>query len=258
MQVSEIGGPILACEPSIAEELKATHPEVAMQQIGTGLCLIPIQYETDAILASVGSKGHAVSPRFLDRFYICTSDNGAHRQRLLEQFFDYLAPIYLELVDSTRNQDNISNLLDIIASFICLLPGSLVIDLGCGVGLSRDVAVRKGVSIIGVDPCPNMRQVSLRRGLSVWGPGELARQPANSIDAAFASYVFHLVPGTGLLSLLWARLKNGAVLAANFHKQQGLQQFEDSMATLGGVALAITDFDDRSPHGAYRAFVKRQ
>jgi hypothetical protein len=101
-----------------------------------------------------------------------------------------------------------------------------------------------------------MRHLAKLNGLAVWGPGDVARLPPNALQAAFASYVFHLIPESGLLRLTWHRLKSGGIVVANFHKQQGIAQFETTMQTLGGIPIALNAALTTTRHGQYLAYKK--
>src|SRR5208282_6225038 len=138
------------------------------------------------------------------------------RQELIDEFFELIGDDYESLVDTNRNVENIRNLLRILASISKRLDGSMILDYGAGTGLALKPAAEFNVQLIGIERSPVMSRRAIARGMTVWTPGELARQPRESLPNAFASYVFHLLPHTNGLRLLWSRLRPGSALAANF------------------------------------------
>jgi len=196
--------------------------------------------------------------RYLDRFYVCVRPHDTHRrQRILDILFDCAAPEYEQLINPNQNRENIFQLLAALEAACGPLAGKLVIDFGCGVGLSKQAAQEFGVRLVGFDRCPRMRKQANAHGLEVWGPRHLAVAPKNSIDAAFCSYLFHLLPDLGSLRLLWLRLRVGGALAANFHKGRGLDRVADAFGAtasehnIEGPQLMFA-------HGLYRLFIRSQ
>lgn len=252
MQVSDLGAEIVVCSDKIASQLCQKVNGVTVFREWPGLSFVDASGEIDAIAAMSAELSIQLSPRFMDRFYVCAGCNADDRQELLDRFFNVIAPVYSQLVDAWRNAENVGILLNAINRLIEPGKDRLIVDFGCGVGLPHEAA---DATVVGVDPCPNMRALAENGGMSVWGPAELAQQPANSVDAAFASYVFHLLPSLGLFELLWNRMRTGGVFVANFHKGQGIHSFEDVVARLGGRAVDFKWPNDAC-HGEYRAVAK--
>lgn len=195
--------------------------------------------------------------RHLDKFYLLTPDESySVRQQLLDSFFGLIASNYESLIDIERNKENIKNLISILQQSLDQLSRAKIIDYGCGTGLSLRVRESANVELIGVDSCPTMRQIAALRGMIVWSPGQLAQQPKDSLDGAFASYVFHLCPHTAGLRLLWSRLRYGGVFVANFHKGEGVKNVKQCIAELGGVSLALSSSLSEK-HGLYLAYLKQ-
>ncbi|UVT22064.1 MAG: methyltransferase domain-containing protein [Nitrospira sp.] len=178
------------------------------------------------------------------------------RQKLLDEFFSFIARDYESLIDRDRNIDNIRNLLDFAKQYVPLLAQATIIDYGCGTGLSHLVAEELHLNIIGLDRCPSMRAIAFHRGMKVWNPGDLARQPNNSLDVSLASYVFHLLPDTKGLELLWERIRPGGVLVANFHKDAGKHLVRHCLEEKGCMAVKLLAPYGSERHGPYFAFVK--
>lgn len=195
--------------------------------------------------------------RILDRFYLCvpTFDEGK-RQALIDNFFELIGESYDSLVDVKRNVSNIRNLIYILQDVVGPLNGREIIDYGCGSGLSLEIASEFNVAIIGYDRCHMMRQRAASRGMRVWGPGELAQRPEGSVLGAFASYVFHLLPHTGGLELLWSRLNSRGALVANFHKGLGIELVNDCMRSRGARIFQPAAGTAEELHGPNFVYVK--
>ena len=254
MQVSDLSGNEIVCTVDLSQALVRAVPGLAILHSDDQVAIVSMANKSDEIAAYLSATGHRLSPRFMDRFFIELNEADDVRQSLLTGFFNVLAPLYRELVDVDRNLENIETLMRIIKERITVQAGRPIVDLGCGIGLSREVALRLGLSVVGVDPCPRMRQLAEINGLAVWSPGDVARLPPSSLQAAFASYVFHLIPESGLLRLIWQRIESGGVLVANFHKQQGIAQFEANMCNLGGISIELASSLASTRHGHYLAF----
>lgn len=253
MQVFERDSHILVIDQALSARLE-DHPLTnACLFSNTDICLFDVaahlvEMET---LSSVHSAD--VTPRYMDRFYFAFGDNSDARQELLTAFFDLIADQYNQLINKERNADNICRLLKSIEELSGTLSGLRILDFGCGVGLSHDIARAMSCDLIGFDICPNMRAAAESRGMVVWGPHELTAQPHRSLDAIFASYVFHLRPSTGSIRLAWSRLRTGGLLVANLHKNKGSDVLFPCMKELGAKELTVGSSE---AHGKYVAFAK--
>ena len=254
MRASELRRNTFVCTDSLSESLHKSGFKTLAQKAGFRFLIAsePLEIAVERIC----NLGYTVSPRYMDHFIICFPKDPTDRQRLLESFFDSIAPLYCDLIDKSRNLENVRVLLRKILDLGVDQTAGLIIDFGCGVGLSVEVARAMGVSIIGFDPCPMMRKAAQGKGLRVFSAGDLASCPNETLDAGFASYVFHLLPSFGSFELLWARLKPEGVFVANFHKDEGVEAFEDVVVRLGGKVLADLDWPRESQHGSYRAAFK--
>lgn len=256
MQVSELSGSEIVCTSELSRALLIAVPGLAIPHSDDQVAIVSMGDKSDEIAAYLAENGHRLSPRFMDTFFVEVNDDDNVRQSLLTGFFNVVASLYRELVDVDRNLENIETLLTIIKEQITLRADDPIVDLGCGIGLSIEIASHHGLNIVGVDPCPNMRHFAALNGLTAWSPGDVARLPPNSLQAAFASYVFHLLPESGLLRLTWHRIESGGVVAANFHKQQGIAHFQATMHTLGATPVALDSCLTSTRHGQYLAFKK--
>jgi SAM-dependent methyltransferase len=255
MRISELGDNLIICHK---DDVPLLPPRLSATAVGGTegiLRIFGIDLQDPA--AEIQAHYGITLRRYLDRFYLwAPEDNLERRQEILNAFFDSVAIEYEALIDVPRNVENLRILLGDLRSRSATFEGSTMIDFGCGTGLSHKLLSEFGVKLIGVDPCPMMRSVARSKGMVVWSPGELARNPPNSLDGAFASYVFHLLPHTHGLRLLWARLRPGGALVANFHKNQGVEMVTACIQELGGIAEPF-EASQSERHGQYIAYLKR-
>ena len=259
-RVSSLGKYLLICDEPDAVLLGST----ALGQIPVlrkqGLCIFSVEPNAVRLQQALDAVKHEEAPRYLfDKFHLWISRNDRGRwQKLLDKFFGLIADEYEALIDIPRNIENISNLLGFLSSLVGPLSHALVVDYGCGTGLSIRPGRETSVTLIGVDRCPRMRAIATSRGMLTWSPGDLARQLSGSVHAAFASYVLHLLPETHGLRLLWARLKPGGVLVANFHKGQGIELVADCLSEQHALIRRLDSPAGAQRHGPYFAYVKQK
>jgi len=159
-------------------------------------------------------------------------------------------------VDTGRNIENIRTLIGLLDSLVGPIRGSEIIDYGAGTGLALEAAGELSLRLIGVEPSLIMGQRAAARGMKVWTPGDLARQPQDSLPSAIASYVLHLLPHTHGLRLLWSRLRPRSALVANFHKSEGIDQITDCLRGEHCKIVRLKSPDGSERHGPYIAYVK--
>lgn len=255
MRISELGKNLLVCHEDDAPLLP---PKLSQRQVATEgiLCLFDVNSADPE--SEVQDQFGIALPRYLDRFYLWAPENNLERrQEVLNDFFTLLANEYESLIDVQRNIENLRILLEHLKSRCAFVKDSTIIDFGCGTGLSLNVVPEFGVKVVGVDSSPMMRRIAQRKGMTVLSPGDLARQSPNSVDGAFASYVFHLLPHTHGLRLLWARLRPGASLVANFHKNQGVEMVTACVRDLDGIVEPF-EAPESERHGQYIAYLKKE
>jgi len=193
----------------------------------------------------------------LDKFHILVPiKDTVLRKELFDRFFGLIADEYETLIDIDRNKENIKNLLRLVEHYLGNLKEMTVVDYGCGTGLSLDIAENHGLNIIGFDPCRIMLDIAKQRGMTIWSEDDISKQPHNSIDAAFSSYVFHLISEDESLRILYKVLKAGGILAANFHKNIGKNSTNRYLMQLGFKVLELSNFTARKWHGSYGVYIK--
>lgn len=245
------------CHRIDAELLQSTYLRDKRLLQFKGVCLFDIGAEIQEMDETLIMMPNLKAHRYLDKFYLWTPENDSRRrQDVLDRFFELIANEYESLIDVQRNIENIRNLFEFLCELIDPIEGSIIVDYGCGTGLSIEPASGLDIELIGVDRCPTIRQIAASRGMKVWSPGELARQLNSPVHGAFASYVFHLLPHTYGLRLLWKRLKPGGVLVANFHKNQGIELVDSCLEERGGTIRQLHSPSGSERHGPYVAYLK--
>jgi ubiquinone/menaquinone biosynthesis C-methylase UbiE len=256
MRVTEVGQNLLIChtndsdlvEPYLNGIRGTTWEGIRIFDVGG------LKNELDRGLVIIPGRS---LKRYLDRFYLCTSEHDPQsRKQLVEDFFDLIAEDYELLIDKSRNLENIRNLLRFLDELIGPLKGLTVVDYGCATGLSMGPASEFNVSPLGVDSCARMRKIASGRGMSVGTFKHLSSLHHTMISGGFASYVLHLSPDERELGSLWRLLKPKGALVANFHKGKGIDFVNDVLESLGCTVRHLESQDDQSRHGEYVAYIK--
>jgi len=245
MQVFSLSHHILVCDPVLLRHLVDFGLGVRVVHLSESLALAELQVVLADLDVRLGQVGATRTPRYLDRFYLCFGSHDSH-QNVLDALFALIGYEYDSLVDVSRNRHNIRLLLELIEHEVGQLQGKTVVDFGCATGLSVEIARKYGVVLLGCDSCPTMRSIAASRGMRVLAPAGFAGVPAGSVDAVLASYVFHLIPDSESLEMVWGRVCPGGVFAANLHKNQGYEALAVSMRKLGALEMA------RAPEGGER------
>jgi SAM-dependent methyltransferase len=133
--------------------------------------------------------------------------------------------------------------LDLIQARCGLGPGALLVDVGCGTGISTRLFAARGVPVIGIDPNDDMRARAEAMTPPPGGPAPEYRQgtaeatglPDGCAAAVLAAQAFH-----------W------------FDAPAALREFRRVLRSGGHVALVWNDCDDDDPcTAAYQAVVGR-
>jgi SAM-dependent methyltransferase len=258
MRVSDLGAHVLIGDWEDVKDLPLNHVQARQLHRYKSIGLVDMISGPRIFFADADPMPDIPTHKYLDRFYLWLPKDLDKREQVLTSFFDFIAYDYEELIDTERNLDNIHNLFGFLQQLLNPIVGKTVIDFGCGTGLSAPFAERLDMKLVGIDPAPAMRYISAQRGLLVWSPGELASQPQDSIDAALASYVFHLLQHTHGLRLLWSRLRPSGVIVGNFHNGQNLQMMEACVKNLHGSIAYLESPHGSERHGQYVAFFKER
>ena len=110
-------------------------------------------------------------------------------------------------------------LLDVLCRYARVERPRLVVDLGCGTGLSAAVWAARAERVVGVEPAPGMLAVARRRraapNLEVrQGPGHATGLPAGGADVVTAVQAFHYMDPEPTLAEVARVLRPGGVFAA--------------------------------------------
>ena len=242
---------ILVCDRTAGGLLKSTCLESVLLKETESLVLYDVSRLEGDLSKHVTSRNLHLSPRYLDCFYLCFSSSlSGDRRGTLGHFFDFLAPMYSQYVDVSRNRDNVANLLQLLLARTHG-PGP-VLDFGCGIGLAKRAADVLGVELVGYEPNSQMRAQALSAGLRVWERLDIAAQSSETLHAAMASYVLHL-PGTlDDVEFVWrSLLRPPAVFVANFHKSAGLNEARSLFQALGATVETVDSPAAWRRHGDY-------
>ncbi len=125
--------------------------------------------------------------------------------------------------------------IDFILERCGLVPGSVLVDVGCGTGISSRLFAARGLRVIGVEPNPEMRAE--------------ARAESSPQDAAGPEYRDGRAEATGLPAA-----SADAVLAAQafhwFDPAKTLPEFHRILRPAGWVVLLWNTRDDQDPFTA--------
>src|SRR5262249_50572154 len=108
---------------------------------------------------------------------------------------------------------------DVLCRYARVARPRLVVDLGCGTGLSAAVWALRAERVVGVEPAPGMVAVACRRlaaaNLEVrQAPGHATGLPAGGADVVTAVQAFHYMEPAATLAEVARILRPGGVFAA--------------------------------------------
>lgn len=183
-----------------------------------------------------------VQSRLLDRHhYVYRPDSPIRRAECEQVLFDLIAADYELEIDGETNRRTIGRLLDAVSEHCGARPPLKVLDFGCGTGLAATVADRRVFDLTGTDPSDRMLERARARGMDTVPLADLARLGTGWADGVIASFVLHLAVPPAALAAATAPLRNGGVLAANFHKGQGRDVAEKAFRAVGLVPVGRPD-----------------
>gem|GEM_PF-5199684 len=194
--------------------------------------------------------------RYFDCYYLLIPLTKKSIKNLYKEFFDYISHDYEHLIDINRNQENIHNLLKLAKDYINNQKRIVILDYGCGTGISQDIAKKLNMKIFGFDICPSMREIASKKGMIVWEEKDLWLQPENCIDAVISSYVFHFLIDDTYLKLLYKILKPNGIIIANFHKNKNRDFIDLSLNKIGFKIIRTQISERKEGHGTYVIYGK--
>ncbi|TRZ50666.1 methyltransferase domain-containing protein [bacterium] len=87
-----------------------------------------------------------------------------------------------------------------------LMPGSRILDLGCGAGLNSVKLLQRGFSVVGIDVSDNMLDLARKNCLEAGSPADATFQLGNAEELDFPDDSFDAVVAMGLIEYLkWDR-----------------------------------------------------
>jgi adenine-specific DNA-methyltransferase len=206
----------------------------------------------------IESQNHNSPIKVLDRFFLFLPSNDPDKATLIIScFFDFISKYYDHLITIERNFLNIRYLLDYLIKKQ-KKDNPLILDFGCGIGLSAKIGEEywvKGinVSLIGFDISKPMRSLANRAGLKTINEQGLLKLKDNSLDGIFASYAFHFIQQTDIFKLLWNKLRIGGCIIGNFHKNISVTKVLNAIKELNGDIQLV----EENEHGSIYVFRKQ-
>lgn len=191
----------------------------------------------------------------LDRYWVCTDNDPLQNELMISSFFDDLSKEYREIIEPTRNAENVRHLLWLLLDHLGM-PGGTLLDFGCGPGASRPLVAERGRSVVGVDLSRRMRELAAQTGMDVLAPEEMGSFEAEEFAGGFASYVLHLDPRPADLRPILSTFGPGGVLVANVHKDRGLETLRSYLDGAGCDSVPLPP-PDQNVHGSYLAIHAR-
>jgi SAM-dependent methyltransferase len=194
--------------------------------------------------------------KLLDRFVFVLVNDNELQEAVFAEFFEYIANEYDHLIDISRNLENIETLLSELSGTLGGLADRCILDFGCGTGLGVGPLTACGASFVGADQSSHMRDLAQHRGMRAISIIELQNSVA-AFHGVIASYVFHLLVDETVLDRLWATVKVGGVIVANFHKDRGVERVNSFFQRSDCRIVKREVLPHLQRHGSYFAYIKQ-
>ncbi|MEX2244425.1 MAG: hypothetical protein WD716_11335 [Fimbriimonadaceae bacterium] len=190
----------------------------------------------------------------LDRFIIACQYPDDFRQQACDALFSLIAEFYESEISGALNKQTIQAMITFLESHSPTQDGNLLLDFGCGPGLSLAASRRTNTLIVGYERVKAVRIKALRAGLLQLHPKDLSAMPC-AFSGGFASFVLHLCPDFAELTTLLSLIVPGGYFVANFHKGKGVEQAEIAFER-SGWHVSNETVDAPSDAGLLRVFQK--
>lgn len=186
-----------------------------------------------AVKAALLSSGYT---KYFENAFMPSDLAGPARMELVRSYFDVVSSTYGTLTRIGLNAACYEHLFDEAKRLTPKVESCL--DFGCGPGTILGSSVAMSVpEVVGWDFSPRMRHLARSHKLPVLREIEF-REEAHQFDLVLAAYVFHYGTVTlGMLGCIHKHLRIGGVLAANFHKNLGLEHFMSTSSQVPGLYL---------------------
>ena len=153
---------------------------------------------------------------YLDFFVIILPDEYQKQNQLWKNFYKAFGRCYEEMIDVSHNIKCIEGMISYVNNVIDLDSSSMILDYGCGSGLSAMISVVGNV--IGYEPVYEMRIQACQKGLQTLDAREMEDIPNHYFDAVFSSYVLHMAVSENNIEKILPKMKPGAIWIANYYK----------------------------------------
>jgi SAM-dependent methyltransferase len=139
-----------------------------------------------------------------------------------------------------------SSALDCIQTRLRLGPNSLLVDVGCGTGISARLVAARGIPVLGIEPNPEMRQRAETEAVPPGAPqprylagrAEATGLPDWYADAVLAAQAFHWFDPTAALAEFHRILKRGGGVALMWNERD---ESDTCTADYGSVIRSAPD-----------------
>lgn len=172
--------------------------------------------------------------RIMDRVYFTQDVSGILAGS--DEFFDSIAPEYIDLVDTSRNSGCAERLLSL--GLADTRHSGSVLDFGCGPGAVSERIQHLCESLVLYDSSPAMRELARAKGLRVLD--SLTDAGADSFDCIIAVYVLHFGLTMSNCSELFRLVRSNGHFAGNCHKGLGLALIVQRL-TSAGFGVRVVD-----------------
>ncbi len=180
---------------------------------------------------------------YLDRFILVLPKEYKKRSCLWMAFYECFGIYYLDLIDPPHNLACINGMLTYIKEHMNISRTSVILDYGCGSGLSSKVEFLG--KIIGYEPVEAMRRQALKNGLTAFSIRGIKNLPPNSFDAVFSSYVFHMDVDEDSICQIMKKMRADSLWIANYYKNMNVERINSIFNKRGFEIKKIQDFSER-------------
>lgn len=189
---------------------------------------------------------------YMDHFWLILPDDYFQQAVLWRDFYQCFGKYYENLIDDRCNIECIRMLVSHIDAGTESDQSKIILDFGCGSGLSTKVPVQG--KIVGYEPVEEMKKQAKQRGMELLTREDIQSMPDHTFDAVFSSYVFHMAVLEEDIELVLGRMKKGAVWVANFYKNINLEYINAIFRRHGCIQKRLRVQDER--YGAVYEYQK--
>ena len=151
--------------------------------------------------------------QYLNHFILLLPNDYTRQFNFWNNLYECIGDDYESLINVNINKACIKLMIDYIQDNRKISDDSLLLDFGCGTGISQYVH-HKG-KIIGYEPVYEMRKQAQMKGLSVYSC--IDKISEESLDAVFSSFVLHMGIQESEIQKVARKMKTNAIWISNFY-----------------------------------------